>query len=70
MNMPENKEPKKYKVLCWGDCEKFPELGKCTMHWADKNGTPQKAEEGDVRADLLTGDIKWLLEGKFIEEVK
>jgi hypothetical protein len=67
--MPENKEPKKYKVLCWGDCKKFPELGdRCYLSFADPK--LHRAYEGDVVSHIPAESIKDLLEAGLIEEAK
>lgn len=63
-------ESKKYKVLCWGDCKKFPEIGKCNLDWTNKAGQAQHAVEGDVRDDLIASDIHWLLRDGFIEQAQ
>jgi hypothetical protein len=68
MNMPENKEPKKYKVLCWGDCKKFPELGdRCYLSFADDR---PRAYEGQTVDHIPAVSVGWLLKAGMIEEAK
>lgn len=65
--MPESKT---FKVLCWGDCKKFPEIGKCSLTWNDeRTGAPKKAFEGEIRDDIPLRSWLWLLRDGFIENV-
>ena len=66
-------DKKKYRVLCWGDCEKFPELAalstdgipRCYLSFADEELKP--AFEGDVVDYIPEQSIEWLLEGGYIQ---
>lgn len=60
-------EKKKYKVLCWGDCKKFPELGKCYLSFAH---TDARVYEGEVTDIIPARSVPWLLRDGHIEEVK
>lgn len=62
-----DKQAKKYRVLCWGDCKQFPELGsKCYLSFAH---TDKRAYEGEVVDYIPAVSVPWLLREKFIEEV-
>jgi hypothetical protein len=59
-------EKKKYKVLCWGDCKKFPELGdKCYLSFAHR---PERVYEGDVTDIIPAQSVPWLKRDGFIED--
>lgn len=67
-----DKKDEKYRVLCWGDCKKFPELGeRCFLTSSDK--LPYKhLYEGDVVGPeaFYPQDIPILIGEGLIEAVK
>lgn len=58
---------KQYRVKCWGDCIKFPELGdKCYLSFAH---TDKRVYEGEVTDIIPAISVGWLLREDKIEEV-